>query len=194
MILGIDLAGSQKRSTGLCFLKDDFKADCFTVHTDREIIGIVKKLRPIIIAIDAPLSMPKGRRSLKKKSKIHFRECDRELWKLRIKFFPITLGPMRMLTERGIRLKKKFESLGFKVIEVYPGATQDLLGIPRKQRGLEKLKQGLEKLGIKFLKQKLTGDELDAATAAYTGWLYLKGKYKALGNREEGQIIVPETT
>ena len=37
----------------------------------------------------------------------------------------------------------------FVVIEAYPGGAQDVLGIPRKQRGLDKLKAGLEKLGIK---------------------------------------------
>ena len=192
MILGIDLAGSERRDTGVCLLDRKLKARCFIVHKDSEIISLVKKTKPKIIAIDAPLSLPKGRKSLKNRSNIHFRECDKALWKLGIKFFPITLGPMRMLTERGIKLKKKLKRLGFNVIEVYPGATQDILGIPRKQKGLEKLKKELEKLGLKFTKQKLTGDELDAATAAYTAWLYLKGKAIAIGDKKEGTIIIPK--
>jgi predicted nuclease with RNAse H fold len=190
-ILGIDLAGSEKRKTGICILNEKLIANSFFVFSDKEILDLIEKEKPDLIAIDAPLSLPKRRKSLKRKSKIHFRECDRELWKLGIKFFPITLGPMRKLTERGIRLKKILEKK-YKVIEVYPGATQDILKIPRKQKGLRKLKRGLERLGIKILKKNPNGDELDAITSAFTGFLYSKGKYIAIGDEKEGQIILPK--
>jgi len=189
-IAGIDLAGSNKRNTGVCILNEKLKAVCFSVKKDKEIVEIVENANPAIIAIDAPLSLPSGRKSLRK-SKIHFRQCDKELWKLGIKFFPITLGPMRLLTKRGIKLKKMLEEKKFRVIEVYPGATQDMLGIPRKQAGLKKLLLGLKKIGIKNLRKNLNGDELDAVTAAYTGFLYLNGNYAAAGNKKEGQIILP---
>jgi len=190
-ILGIDLAGSEKRKTGICVLNEKLEANCFCVFKDKEILDLIEKERPDLIAIDAPLSLPKKRKSLKRKSKIHFRECDKELWKFGIKFFPITLGPMRKLTERGIRLRKILEKK-YKVIEVYPGATQDILEIPRKQKGFKKLKKGLERLGIKILKKEPNGDELDAITCAFTGYLYLKGKFLAIGDKKEGQIILPK--
>ena len=50
---------------------------------------------------------------------------------MKIKFFPITLGPMRQLTLRGLALKEKLEKVGLRVFETYPGAVQDLWGIPR---------------------------------------------------------------
>ena len=188
-VVGIDLAGSEKRPTGFCIL-DGFKAKTMVLYTDREIIAKVKRVEPVLVAIDAPLTLPEGRKSLKEKSNIHFRKCDRELAKLGIKFFPITLGPMRMLTERGIRLKKVLKK--YKVIEVYPGAAQDIWEIPRKQKGLEDLKNGLKKLGVKGINDVQTGDELDAVTAALVGKLYLENKYVALGDRREGQIIIPK--
>jgi predicted nuclease with RNAse H fold len=190
-ILGIDLAGSEKRKTGICILNEKMEANCFCLFKNREILDLIEKEKPDLIAIDAPLSLPRGRKSLKKKSKIHFRRCDRELWEFGIKFFPITLGPMRKLTERGIKLRKFLEKK-YEVIEVYPGATQDILKIPRKQKGLKKLKKGLEKLGIKILKKNPNGDELDAITCAFTGLLYLKGKFVAIGDKKEGQIILPK--
>jgi predicted nuclease with RNAse H fold len=190
-ILGIDLAGSEKRKTGICILNEELEANCFYLFKDKEILDLIEKEKPDLIAIDAPLSLPKGRKSLKRRSKIHFRKCDRELWSFGIKFFPITLGPMRKLTERGIKLRKILEKK-YKVIEVYPGATQDILKIPRKQKGLKKLKKGLEKLGIKILKKNLNGDELDAITSALTGFLYLRGKYIAIGDEKESQIILPK--
>ncbi len=189
-IIGIDLAGSEKRPTGFCLMNEKLEVKVKTLYSDKEILEEIKKIRPDVIAIDAPLSLPKGRKSLKKKSNIHLRQCDRELLKMKIKFFPITLGPMRKLTERGIKLKKKLK--GFKVIEVYPGGAQDLLGIPRKQKGLKRLARGLKKLGIKGIKGDENEHELDAITAAYVGKLFLEENFLALGDRREGLIIMPK--
>ena len=192
-VLGIDLAGSPKRRTGICIMNENFRIiHVSSVFEDSEIIEAAKKFKPNLVAIDAPLSLPKGRESLDKKSNIHFRKCDKELWKLKIRFFPITLGPMRSLTKRGIRLKKVLKNLGFRVIEVYPGATQDILGIPRKQKGREKLLNALKKRGIKGMKGNENVDELDAITAAYTGILYLKGKAIEIGDPKEGTIVIPK--
>ncbi len=192
-ILGIDLAGSEKRKTGICLMDGKLKAKCFILFKDKEILDLIERERPDLICIDAPLSLPLGRKNLRK-SKIHFRKCDKELYKLGIKFFPITLGPMRALTKRGIKLRKILEKRKFRVIEVYPGATQDILKIPRKQKSLEKLRKGLKKLGLKNLRKDLTGDELDAVSSAYTGFLYLNKKFTAIGNKKEGQIILPDLT
>jgi len=191
IVLGIDLAGSEKRNTGICVFNDKLEAKCFVVRKDIEILELVEKFKPKLIAIDAPLSLPKNRKSLERKEKVHLRECDKQLLDLGIKFFPITLGPMRMLTKRGIRLRKILEKRGHKVIEVYPGATQDILKIPRKNVSLKKLMEGLKNLGIKIEEKNLTHDELDAITAAYTGYLYLEGKCLQLGNQKEGTIIIP---
>jgi len=192
IVIGIDLAGSEKRNTGICVLNENLEAKCFVVHKDEEILNLIEKIKPNLIAIDAPLSLPKGRKSLDRREKIHFRECDKKLWELGIKFFPITLGPMRMLTKRGTKLRKILERKGYKVIEVYPGATQDILKIARKSAGLEKLREDLKKLGIKIEKRELTHDELDAITAAFTGYLYLKRLTLSLGDDKEGVIVVPK--
>jgi len=64
----------------------------------------------MIVAIDAPLSLPTGRKSIEQKTGVHLRECDKELLKRGIKFFPVTLGPMRKLTSRGITLRRILES------------------------------------------------------------------------------------
>lgn len=191
-VVGVDLAGVERRDTGFCTLDRRMKVRTAILHTDHEIIDTCLKARPDVVAIDAPLSLPKGRRSLEKKSNIHFRQCDRGLWKMGIKFFPITLGPMRKLTKRGIELKKRLEKRRLRVIEVYPGGAQDLLKIPRKNRGLGLLKAGLEKFGIKGLSKNMTGDELDAVTCALVGRFFLDKNCTALGNPKEGLIIMPK--
>jgi len=193
VVVGIDLAGVETRPSGFCTLDPEtLKVETKILYGDEEIIREVEVSGAEVVAIDAPLSIPKGRKSLSERSNIHLRECDRELLRLGIRFFPITLGPMRKLTERGIRLKEKLERRGFKVIEVYPGGAQDILGIPRKGRGLEKLLEGLRKLGLKGLRGDMTGDELDAVTSAYVGKLYIEGEYTALGDADEGVMIMPK--
>lgn len=192
LVIGIDLAGVETRPSGFCVLDtESMRAETFLFYANNEIIQETEKVKAKVVAIDAPLSLPKGRKSLEEKSDVHLRQCDRELLRLGIKFFPITLGPMRKLTKRGIKIKEKLEKKGFKVIEVYPGGAQDILEIPRKQRGLAKLREGLQKIGAKNLTKEMTGDELDAVTSALVGKFYVEKNYTALGDPKEGLIIMP---
>lgn len=191
LFVGIDLAGVENRSTGFAVLDNYLKVKTMILHGDAEILREISLLKPLIVAVDAPLSLPRGRISLEVKSNIHLRECDRELLRRGIKFFPVTLGPMRSLTKRGIRLKRMLESSGFKVIEVYPGGAQDMLGIPRKTSGVGGLMKGLAHLRIKGLKGDESHHELDAVTAALVAKMFYDGNYEAYGDPEEGQIIMP---
>ncbi|GLU54677.1 hypothetical protein [Dyadobacter frigoris] len=43
---------------------------------------------------------------------------------------------MQKLTQIGTALSKKLRSLGYTIIESYPGDAQDILGIPRKNKGI----------------------------------------------------------
>jgi len=194
--VGIDLAGVEKRETGFCVLDRSLKAKTCVLFTNKQIIQEVERIRPDIASIDAPLALPKGRPSLSAKYKNypHLRECDKELARMGIKFFPITLGPMRKLTARGIKLRKIFESRGFKVIESFPGAVQDILKMPRKQRGIEKLRKALIEYGIKgdINKEKISSHELDAVSSALVGKFYLEGNYLAIGDPDEILMILPK--
>jgi uncharacterized protein len=190
-IVGIDLAGSPLRNTGICTLRGMKVTECTIVNTDEQILEFAARTRPDLIAIDAPLNLPPGRKSFEDRNGEHFRKCDRVLLSRGIRFFPITLGPMRSLTLRGILLKKILSRRGYKVIEIYPGAAQDVWKIARKQGGLPRLRRGLEKLGVKGLTKNMNGDELDAVTGALVGRLYLQGRAEVLGNFRHGAIVVP---
>ena len=65
-----------------------------------------------------------------------------------------------------------------------------MLGIPRKQKGLEKLKAGLENLGIMGLTSGMSDHELDAVTCAYVGKLFLEGEAVTYGSPDG--IIMPK--
>jgi len=187
--MGIDLAGVENRPTGLCILIDNV-VKVSLVYTDDEIILEALRERPDIIAIDAPLALPKGK-TLNSKNCI--RKCDRALRKMGIKFFPINFGGMRKLTIRGINLRAKLSNLGFKVIETYPGAAQEILGLPRAKKDFEALRRGLiEMFNLKGdIAKRISQHEIDAVTCAIVGRLYLEGKYIALGDPEEILMILP---
>jgi hypothetical protein len=192
-VVGVDLAGSEKRDTGFCVLDAQMECSTAVLHTDAEILRKTLAARPEVVSIDAPLFLPRGRASLEKKGPPHFRECDRELLRMHIKFFPISLGPMRMLTARGMRLRASFEARDLEVIESFPGAIQDILGIPRKQVGLRALESGLVREGVRWKEPvaSRTGDELDAATSALVGLMYVRNEYRAIGDPDEGLMILP---
>ena len=190
LVVGLDLAGVESRPTGFCLL-EDMTAKTTLLYTDAEILTKTLDYAPQIAAIDAPLYLPPERFSIQDHTGPHLRESDRELLKMGIKIFPATLGPMRKLTARGIRIREKFEKAGLQVIEAYPGGAQDVLGIPRKKRGKNKLLVGLQELGIQGLDPSQSDHELDAATCAYVGKLFLEGNAISYGAPNQG-IVLPK--
>jgi predicted nuclease with RNAse H fold len=190
-ILGVDLAGVPHRPTGICILQR-LKAKTFLVYTDAEILECVEKNKPDLITIDAPLNLPPGRKTIEDRNGEHYRVCDLELRKRKIPFFPITLGPMRVLTVRGIELRGELEKGEFRVAEMYPGGAQDIWGIPRARRDLNGLRKGLQRLGIKGLKREISDHELDAATGALVGLLFLQDRAEVYGNFTDGAILMPK--
>ena len=192
-VLGIDLAGVPHRPSGMCLLKE-LRAKTFLCYSDEEILQVAQDENPDLIAIDAPLSLPPGRKSIEDRNDVHLRACDQELRRRKIPFFPITLGPMRMLTERGIRLRQALEKMNFRVAEIYPGGAQDIWEIPRAKRDLIGLRSGLWQLGIRGLRQDITDHELDAASGALVGRLFLQDKATVYGRLSTCAIIMPKKT
>ncbi len=188
VVVGVDLAGSPRRATGVCVLRG-MKAQTHVAFADEEILDWIEQARPAIVPIDAPLSLPKGRTSIHDRAGEHLRDCDLELRRRGIRFFPVTLGPMRMLTERGLALRAKIEKMGYRAVECYPGGAQDVWGLPRQHRDLQGLRRGLKELGVRGLTAAMTGDELDAVTAALVGRWFLLGKGEVLGG--EAGIVMP---
>jgi predicted nuclease with RNAse H fold len=89
-----------------------------------------------------------------------------------------------------MRLKERLQGEGFRVVEVFPGGAQDVLGLPRKHHNLDGLREGLRRLGLRGIPDDATHDELDAVTAAYVGWLFLNGRGEVLGEEGDG-IVMP---
>ena len=122
------------------------------------------------------------------------RRCERELKRRGINVYPCLLPSMQGLTRRGMRLAAHFRSAGIPVIESYPGAAQDIMGIPRKGAGTDFLRQGLADFGIQgsMMGDNVTHHELDAITSAIVGSFFLSGRFEALRYPAEDALIIPD--
>jgi uncharacterized protein YprB with RNaseH-like and TPR domain/predicted nuclease with RNAse H fold len=190
-IVGIDLTGSAKRATGWA-LMEGAAATTMSLSTDEDLIQETIAAKPDLVSIDSPLSLPEG---YGRPGVPIYRKCELALKRMGISVFWCLLPTMEMLTRRGIKLAAEFRDRGFTVIESYPGAAQDILGIPRKGASLDELKRGLVRSGIagNFATAKVTHDEVDAITSALVGLFYLADDYIALGTPPEDYLIVPRS-
>ena len=190
-IVGIDLTGSEKRATGWALMDGPF-ATTKTIRTDEELVSETLAAKPDLVSIDSPLSLPYGYGA---PGVPIYRKCELALKRMGISVFWCLLPSMQMLTRRGIQLADELRKAGCKVIESYPGAAQDILGIPRKKASLDELKHGLSRAGItgEFLTAHITHDEVDAITSALVGLFYLADEYIALGTAAEDYLIVPRS-
>ena len=194
--VGIDLSGSEERNSGFCILQEN-KAYLEVLKTDDDLISKTMSVKPTVISIDSPLSLPKDRCCTDDSCECRkygiTRECERILKKRGINVYPCLIKSMQKLTMRGIKLTKLFEEEGYEVIESYPGAAQDVMGIPRKRVNLKELEINLRNMGTNVFSERetITHDELDALTSALVGYFYLAGDYEAVGDIDDGYLIIP---
>jgi predicted nuclease with RNAse H fold len=166
------------------------------IRSDEGILAAVREAAPRVVAIDAPLGLPEGRCCALVDCECAalgiMREVDRACAAAGYRPFPTLLPSMVQLTLRGIALRERLEAEGFEVIEVYPGMSQDVLGLPRKRSGVDGLRRGLKRLGVRGLpRRRISHDELDAVTCALTAHLYLQGHAETMGPGVPVPLVLP---
>jgi len=182
VIIGIDLAGKSENPTGWALWKNK-TVETSLIYTDNEILKGVTRSKPAMIAIDAPFNLPKEG---------ILRKADREMIKKGYRVFPPGLPAMRKLTARAMQLNKLITEKGYKTIEVHPTSTRKALNIPLKD--WRRIQTILDHIGVggTLKMHTLTSHELDAITAALTAYLYTQSKTEAIGDEEEGYIVIPK--
>lgn len=191
-IVGLDLTGSDK-PTGVAFLQRNRVETC-SLMSDDDLIEFIRDKNPAFVSIDSPLGLPGGGKQIDPNAGI-VRVAELDLSSIGISAYPALIDSMKELTLRGIRLRNRIESMNPApvVIESYPGAAQDILCIPRKQRSLELLREGLTDLGLTGPGLSATShDEIDAITSALVGRYFEVGEFEAMGVPDEAQLIVPK--
>jgi len=182
VIIGIDLAGKQENPTGLAFWENKV-VETSLVYKDCEILEKITWAKPKIVAIDAPLKLPK---------KGLLRKVDKDLINRGYRVFPPGLPAMKMLTLRAVKLNKLITEKGIKTVEVHPTSTRRALSMPLKDWGA--IQKALEALGLEgnITSYALNPHEIDAVTAALTAYLHIQGRAEILGDEEEGYVAIPK--
>ncbi len=151
---GIDLAAREHNPTGvICIDWNEKSLEEGLLFDNDNIHKFIKRNKPTIIAIDAPLSLPTAGNT---------REEDRKLLKMGFRIFPF-FQSMKELAARGISFSKIYDK-SITIIEVCPSISAKILGI---QREKNKVRRHLE----------------DAKIAARTAIMFYEGKCELVGGR-----------
>ncbi len=198
LALGIDLRSGPRYPTGVAVLDRERRLRFIErVRTNPEIEAAVDRFRPAIVAIDAALGLPEGRCCADPgcPCAVHgiMREADRVCAAEGYRPFPALLPSMVRLTLRGIALSQRMLAAGQPVIEVYPGMAQDVLGIPRKSQGVDALRRGLRRAGVRGIprKRRVSHDELDAVTCALVALMHHDGETETMGPGVPLPLVLP---
>lgn len=204
--MGADLTSAEAKPSACVGLDRELRLIYFGfLYHDSDIVKLAARHGFELVAIDAPLSLPKGLCCLEESCScqpitgIKGRRCERELAGLGIPcYFTTKKSIIKAMVYRGIRLKAELESKGYEVIEVYPYASKVRLfggNIPKKTTpaGLAFLKQHISRLlpGIAPYVDGFNHDLCDGAIAAYTAFLHSQNKTELCGEPEEGSICLP---
>ncbi len=174
VFIGLDLAGIERRPSGIAILK---KSEIIinTIYSDKEIITRILESKPIVVAIDAPLTLPLT-------SKI--REVDRLMRKIGYKVLPPGFPGMLKLTIRGIKLRKILEKKGIQVIEIHPFSIIKALGFNNRSDFIKWISNKFKIYGI------LNIHTIDSIAAAYVALLHHYGKTFYV-KAYDGFIVMP---
>lgn len=188
------------------------------VVTDEDILAALVAAGPRVIAIDAPLSLPRsvaaalgGGPSVA--TSPYTRAAERDpLWSsLGIRPLPVSF--LGGLTFRAVVLRARLRAAlpDAAIVETFPSATLALLGVrparwgtgrgakttpavrAETQRGLARWIAGVPDPADERLDEPLGADLLDALAAALVAGAYLRGASLAVGDASEGQIILPDS-
>ncbi|NTW48174.1 MAG: DUF429 domain-containing protein [Chlorobiales bacterium] len=192
VFFGVDLAGKIDEVTGIAAISE--KRELIFVNEVKPDIAIRNYIdyhRPVIIGIDAPLTIPNG-----KYGTYASRKCDRDMVTLGIPAFSTSM--LAQLTFRAITIQKSLTQK-YQVIEIYTHATKLRIGIPNKEeKDSQDVREVVQSRLSRFVKNMprasrvlLSSHALDAVLAAYTALLHHNNLTETIGDSLEGLIHLP---
>ncbi|OYT37782.1 MAG: hypothetical protein B6U89_06835 [Desulfurococcales archaeon ex4484_58] len=171
-VAGLDPAGTPKRYSGLAVLDDNRLIYINKLRHDYEIVNTVLSLKPVVIAIDSPLSYANT-----------YREVDLKMKRMGYKVLPPGWRAMRMLVERSLRFKELFEKNRIVVIETHPYSALKSSGCSSHDELFSRENIKIDKL--------LSRDEYDALIAALVAKYYVEGKVLIVSARDGIIYLLP---
>ncbi len=165
-VCGVDLAAKAKNITGVAFIEGR-RITARSLQSDEEILETIRREKPEIVAMDAPLTTRTDRYA--------------ERYLARYGALSLKIPAMIALARRALALRDELRD--YEVIEVFPTATAKILGFyDRNKKRMLKHFSSFEILGGK------NEHEVDAIIAAYTALLYIEGK-----TEEVDGVVIPRS-
>lgn len=169
-LIGITLAPFETSATGVATYEDG-KIRTFSFYKDPDIMEVLNRFKPEVVAIDAPLYIVRK----------EFRAAEKEMQQMGYLMQPLNTHEMAERAKRASSIKYAIEGIT-KVIECRPGAVKKALKI----NSVKELKN------VRFLNIIKNEHEADAVFAVITALFYKEGNYEQFGDEEEGYIILPK--
>ncbi len=172
-VAGLDLRARQDKPSGMAFFQGKRLIFISKAYGDEEILSLLEKYKPKIVAIDSPLSHSRG-----------FRRVDKKMIRMGYKVLPPGWPAMRRLVSRALRLREILGRRGIVVIETHPRSSLLSSGC---SIGELMVREGLEQSLIRDLSK----DEIDALIAALTAYHYVIGNYVSVKDVDGEIILLP---
>jgi len=156
IVAGLDPSASPRKYSGVAVLDDYTPIHVSRLKSDLEIITTILSFKPLVVAIDSPLSHAET-----------YREVDLILKRMGFRVLPPGWRGMKLLVERSLKLKKLMEENGVAVIETHPLSAV-------RSSGCKDHISLLAQHGIVF-ERELSRDEYDAVVSALVARYYVSG-------------------
>lgn len=192
IIVGIDYGAKLAGATAIAFIEKQ-KIICLQSRVKQDADAFIKDFvaekNVELIALDAPLSLPKIYKNEEKGEDYFYREADKLLGAMS----PMFLGG---LTARAMQLCAYFRKREISVIEAYPAALAKKWNLEqfhyKKSLSLvyQASKEIEEKIGYKLAQKPENWHQFDAVLALATALRYQAHQADSFGRQEEGLIWI----
>ena len=192
-VVGIDYGSKLAGTTVIAYYQNEmvrFRASKHQEDADKFIVKYLQLMKPKFVFLDAPLSLPGKYVDKESYSDYFYREADRELGAMS----PMFLGG---LTARAMKLRDYLEKMEITVFETYPKQQAVILELDTSMYKrddkyiieLSKVVSDKFSLNVNHDQMK-TWHHFDSLLAYIAGIRFLNKTHVAIGDKEEGQIIV----
>jgi predicted nuclease with RNAse H fold len=193
ILFGIDYGSKLAGTTVIAEYRNgevNFHSSKVKKDADAFVLKIVEEVKPSLIGLDAPLSLPGKFRELPGLNDYAYRQCDRQLKAMS----PMFIGG---LTARAMRLREKLEHSGCAVIETYPAEWARRWQL--KDLGYKKSKKSIpgvlgiiaEELPFSFSFPEVSSwHHLDSLLCLWSALRHQQGSSESYGIPSEGLIWV----
>ncbi len=189
-LLGIDYGAKMAGTTALAWIE---KSKISILQSEKKqdadtfILQVVSAIKPSIIFLDAPLSLPPAFTN-SSSSDYFYRQGDKELGAMS----PMFIGG---LTARAMKLKRTLAESNIQIFETYPaGLNKKVLESKYYKNDLQQFEKAINKKLTEFnvkLKPRLTNwHQMDAVLTLLSALRWQRGEYLTFGDDGEGQIII----